>query len=101
MTELLRWLQSSSALSEDNASFIEDLYSKYLRDPDSVDPSWQKTFAAVPESLDELRPSLTSVPPMPADQPSLEHRLRKQTAVDRLIDQYRTLGHQAADNNPL
>jgi 2-oxoglutarate dehydrogenase E1 component len=101
MTELLRWLQSSSALSEDNASFIEDLYSKYLRDPDSVDPSWQKTFAAVPGSLDDLRPSLASVPPMPADQPSLEHRLRKQTAVDRLIDQYRTLGHQAADNNPL
>ncbi len=101
MTDLLRWLQTSSAFSEDNASFIEDLYSKYLRDPESVDPSWRQTFAAVPESLDEREAAPVSTLALPAERQSIEQRLRKQTAVDRLIDQYRTLGHQAADNNPL
>ena len=30
----------SSAFSEGNAQFVEDLYETYLRDPSSVDPSW-------------------------------------------------------------
>jgi len=101
MTELLRWLQTGSALSEDNASFIEDLYSKYLRDPASVDPSWQRTFATMPSV--GLAERASTRPPSGETQPAetSKAQLRKQTAVDRLIDQYRTLGHQAADNNPL
>jgi 2-oxoglutarate dehydrogenase E1 component len=99
MTEFLRWLQSGSALSEDNATFIDDLYQKYLKDPDSVDPSWRETFAA--DNVTSLPTTGRTALRAPADVPTLEQQLRKQTAVDRLVDQYRTLGHQAADNNPL
>ena len=101
MTELMRWLQTSSAFSEDNASFIEDLYTRYLRDPDSVDPSWRETFAAIPDALIEQESEGPTAAPALADAEAIKELLRKQAAVDRLIDQYRSLGHQAADNNPL
>jgi 2-oxoglutarate dehydrogenase E1 component len=39
-------------LSGPNASFIEELYGRYVENPSSVDPSWQKFFA---ELQDEAR----------------------------------------------
>ena len=35
----------STFLSGPNAPFIEELYAKYLEQPESVDPSWRKFFA--------------------------------------------------------
>src|SRR5690554_2465652 len=35
---------SQTALSEENLHFIEDLYQKYLKNPESVDPSWKPVF---------------------------------------------------------
>src|SRR5215475_13544942 len=35
----------STFLSGPNAPFIEELYARYLEQPDSVDPSWRKFFA--------------------------------------------------------
>src|SRR4029453_1731772 len=35
----------STFLSGPNAPFIEELYAKYLEQPDSVDPSWRKFFS--------------------------------------------------------
>ncbi|NWH07049.1 MAG: 2-oxoglutarate dehydrogenase E1 component [Alphaproteobacteria bacterium] len=40
-------LSQTSFLYGANASFIEDLYARYLRDPQSVDPTWQALFAEV------------------------------------------------------
>ena len=91
----------SSAFSEGNAQFVEDLYETYLRDPSSVDPSWVKEFAKLGANLPESAPlRLASVPPVP-NAVGLELSMRKQAAVSKLIDQYRMRGHQAADNNPL
>jgi 2-oxoglutarate dehydrogenase E1 component len=92
----------SSAFSEGNARFVEDLYEKYLRDPASVDPSWVKEFAKLGVNLPEPQPPLrlAQVPPVP-NAVGLELSMRKQAAVSRLIDHYRMRGHQAADNNPL
>ncbi|MFP6740822.1 MAG: 2-oxoglutarate dehydrogenase E1 component [Alphaproteobacteria bacterium] len=38
-------LEDSSFLFGPNSNFVEDLYSRYLRDPNSVDVSWRQVFA--------------------------------------------------------
>ncbi|WP_373100365.1 MULTISPECIES: 2-oxoglutarate dehydrogenase E1 component [Pasteurellaceae] len=43
------WL-ASSALGGANQSYVEQLYEDYLRDPDSVDESWQHIFNSLPKS---------------------------------------------------
>ena len=100
MNKSTQLFQDSSAFSEGNASFLDDLYDQYLRDPDSVDPSWREEFANLQLNLPEPKVRLAAVPPVP-NAVGLELILRKQAAVSRLIDQYRMKGHQAADNNPL
>ncbi len=52
-------LEETSFLYGANSDFIENLYTRYLRDPQSVDPSWQNFFAGLgedmPAVLDEMR----------------------------------------------
>ncbi|UAY78658.1 2-oxoglutarate dehydrogenase E1 component [Pasteurella canis] len=43
------WL-TSSALGGINQSYIEELYEDYLREPSSVDASWQEIFNSLPKS---------------------------------------------------
>src|SRR5919107_4086114 len=49
----------SSFLFGSNATFIAELYARYLKDPQSVDPSWNSFFTELNddarEVLDELR----------------------------------------------
>ncbi|MCW8950178.1 MAG: 2-oxoglutarate dehydrogenase E1 component, partial [Sedimenticola sp.] len=47
MSALLELLRTTSALSGGNAAFIEDLYERYLQDPNSVDPAWRKRFDSI------------------------------------------------------
>ena len=37
-------LQDTSFLTGANAAFIEELYDRYVADPDSVDESWRDLF---------------------------------------------------------
>lgn len=48
-TPISEWL-ASSALGGANQTYIEELYEDYLRDPDSVDESWQQIFNSLPKS---------------------------------------------------
>jgi 2-oxoglutarate dehydrogenase E1 component len=52
MSKLLKLFQDSSSLYGSNASFIENLYEKFLEDPESVEPSWQKEFSAIHNGVD-------------------------------------------------
>ncbi len=65
-------LEETSFLYGANSDFIEELYTRYLRDPQSVDPSWQNFFAGLgedmPAVLDEMR-GATWAPRMPACTP--------------------------------
>lgn len=103
MNKLLQLFQDSSAFSEGNASFLEALYEKFLSDPDSVDPIWREKFSSIQTETGKV----TGISARPEPQPpverleELQEALRKQAAVDRLIAQFRTRGHQAANNNPL
>lgn len=99
MSKLQALFEDTSAFAEDNVGFVEDLYEQYLRDPESVDPSWREKFSAMRYGPAPLRPrARAETAPSHA---AVEEILRKQSAVDQLIYQYRTRGHQVADNNPL
>lgn len=99
MNKLLSMFQDASAFSEDNAGFLEELYEKFLDDPESVDPSWRDKFALLQFSVTEKKASDVTWNASYAE--TDEQTLRKQAAVSRLIDRYRMIGHQVADNNPL
>ncbi len=114
MSALLELFRSSTALYGGNAAFIEDLYERYLKDPESVDLAWRERFDAI------HRDAANEVPHGPVRENFLrlatESRTRpaakrtshlepaaaeKQAAVLRLINTYRYRGHQNADLDPL
>lgn len=112
MSKLLKLFQDSSSLYGSNASFIEDLYEKFLEDPESVEPSWQKEFSVIHNGVDYeaahspiverfARLATKSRGRLAELQGFTEESVKKQSAVARLINHYRVRGHQIAQNNPL
>ncbi|WP_043748415.1 2-oxoglutarate dehydrogenase E1 component [Imhoffiella purpurea] len=119
MSTILELFRSSGALYGGNADFIEDLYERYLIDPDSIDLAWRARF-------DGLRQAAANEPtgPEAPHGPVRENFLRlaqesrsrartrsvahlepaaaeKQSAVLSLINGYRYRGHQVADIDPI
>jgi 2-oxoglutarate dehydrogenase E1 component len=112
MSELLKLFQDSSSLYGSNASFIENLYERYLEDPESVEPSWQKQFSEIHNGAEYEAPhssvvarfaqlAVKSQGRLAELQGFTEESVKKQSAVSRLINHYRVRGHQIARNNPL
>ena len=106
MNRIQQIFEDAKAFAEDNAAFLEALYERYLDDPDSVDPSWQERFRflqwepAYPERTGHGIHTVLNEAPDP-EEAGDDAAVVKQFAVARLVYQYRTRGHQAADNNPL
>ncbi len=48
-------LLETSFLHGANAAFVEDMYARYLDDPNSVDPSWRTYFQSAPDAPDAVR----------------------------------------------
>ncbi len=92
---------NTSYLAGGNLSYLDQLYHEYLKDPASVSESWRRTFAAMP----------TTQPIAPAGEAKgdYDHRFKpwtadaaqKQSSVLRLINAFRTRGHQIANLDPL
>lgn len=112
MSKLLKLFQDSSSLYGSNAGFVENLYERFLEDPDSVEPSWQKEFSEIHQGADFEAPhspvierfaqlALKSQGRLAKLQGFTEESVKKQSAVARLINHYRVRGHQIAANNPL
>jgi 2-oxoglutarate dehydrogenase E1 component len=86
------------ALSSHNLPFLESVYEQYLADPNSVEPEWRSLLAELdagataPASSASVAPSQTAAG---AEQIDLQYR------VDRMIANYRLLGHIGADIDPL
>ena len=51
-------LEQNSFLSGPNGPFIADLYSRFLDDPGSVDPSWQNFFRELDEDAHAVAQAL-------------------------------------------
>ncbi len=112
MGDLLKLFRDSSALYGNNANYIEDLYEQYLENPDSVPESWRHKFnkihdnnahdiphSPIVERFEQL--AISSPGRLAKLQGFTEESVKKQSAVARLINQYRVRGHQIANNNPL
>jgi 2-oxoglutarate dehydrogenase E1 component len=102
MNKLLKLFEGTSGFAEDNLGFLEDLYQRYLNDPESVDSSWRERFQTLsdPASPKNGKPQIATKAGLGEDS-DIERVLRKQAGVDQLIFHYRTRGHQVAENNPL
>ncbi|QVL56849.1 MAG: 2-oxoglutarate dehydrogenase E1 component [Simkaniaceae bacterium] len=71
-----------------NITYIEQLYSQYLEDPESVDKSWQHFFEGM-----ALGAALKG--------PVAEAQQSPDLRVFRLIEAYRIFGHKGARFNPM
>jgi 2-oxoglutarate dehydrogenase E1 component len=80
-----------------NITFIENLYTLWKKNPESLEPGWRDFF----RSIDDKKPL-----PQPSPQPQISEESsavfrEKQAAVQSLIDRFRESGHILANVDPL
>lgn len=85
-----------------HTAFVDDLYQKYLKDPDHLEPSWRAFFQGYDFALEEYGEEDAA----PAMAQSLNHdeiveEIRKEFQVLDLIDDYRSRGHLFTKTNPV
>lgn len=114
---IMERLWRTSHISGGNAAYVENLFEKYLLDPNSVPESWRDYFdklpkvdgvvADIPHSTVREHFELISkakLRPVASDSTysgaATEYE-RKQVAVVRMISAYRQRGHQKANLDPL
>ncbi len=112
-------LWQSSHIAGGNATYVEDLYESYLKDPNGVPREWRDYFDRLPTVESEIlqiedvphsvvRDRFASISKMRVrteatvahDSQATEYE-RKQVRVVQLISAYRQRGHQKADLDPL
>ena len=108
----MKKMQQQSYLHGSNAAFIEELYSHYLHDADSVDENWRSWFAELKNG--ELTPDQDHLSIQAEMKSAVQNKRRagavgvvsneheaKQVKVLQLINAYRVKGHQKARLDPL
>lgn len=106
----------SGHISAGNASYVEELYEKYLEDPSEVPDQWRSYFETLPMVEGKSAPDISHstvkdhflllsknqarVVPVSASSINADHE-RKQFAVSELINSYRRRGHLKANLDPL
>lgn len=102
-------MRTTSYLSGGNATYIEDLYEQYLKNPQTIDQEWRDYFANLPGAqsdvshadirthFEQLAQAASTVIQTSGD----VNQERKQAAVAKLIDAYRSHGHYQAKLDPL
>ncbi|MBS0286017.1 MAG: 2-oxoglutarate dehydrogenase E1 component [Proteobacteria bacterium] len=103
----------SSMVDGGNATYIEELYEQYLKDPQLVPKDWQQYFANLPQGQtkdiahSEIKNQFIELVKNNAQRGqispasvSVEHEI-KQIQVLRLINAYRLQGHLHAQIDPL
>jgi 2-oxoglutarate dehydrogenase E1 component len=101
-------------------SLLDELYTRFKSDPDSVDPEWREFFlnGHAPESIGALAQERAALPATPepiagpatatpapkaaaAKAPSAVEQPDHPFGIWPLVNAYRSVGHQAADLDPL
>ena len=78
-----------------NANFIEAVYQQYLKDPDSVEESWQRFFDGYEFAENQMDKSHLSQEGVTAE------RVRLESKVEAYITLFRRSGHKYAKIDPL
>lgn len=85
-----------------HADFIDDLYQKYLKSPDYVEPSWRAFFQGYDFALEEYgEENIEQVNQQSLNHNDIVEEIRKEFQVLDLIDDYRTRGHLFTQTNPV
>lgn len=86
-----------------HSTFIDDLYQKYLKSPDSVEPSWRAFFQGYDFALEEYAGEGGSAAAVGAmlNHDEIVEEIRKEFQVLELIEDYRTRGHLFTQTNPV
>ena len=109
----MKKMQQQSYLSGGNAAFIEELYSRYLKNENDVDEHWRDWFAELKNG--ELTPDQDHVEIREQMKYAVRHKQAgngissselnehdaKQVRVLQLINAYRVKGHERARLDPL
>ncbi len=109
----MKKMQQQSYLSGGNAAFIEELYSRYLKDENDVDENWRNWFAELKNG--ELTPDQDHLEIQEQMRYAVQHKRpgngisggelhehdAKQVRVLQLINGYRVKGHERARLDPL
>ena len=98
-----RWPLYQSYLTGTNAAYLDSLYETYENDPQAVATDWRQSFDTLRyESVTTNRDSLPNGNVYAYhDEQWGTAEARKQSAVLRLINAYRSRGHLIARNDPL
>ena len=114
----MKKMQQQSYLHGSNAAFIEELYSRYLHDENSVDENWRNWFSELGNGElgnGELAPDQDHLQIQAQMKSTVMNKRRgsastgtvsnehegKQVKVLQLINAYRVKGHQKARPDPL
>ncbi len=111
---VMQRMWQSGHLSGGNAAYVEDMYERYLRQPNTVPQQWRDYFDSLADSgtrpdiphstiresfIDHARSRQRRMP-ISAGAINHEHE-KKQVQVLRLINMFRVRGHQRACLDPL
>lgn len=87
-----------------HTTFIDDLYQKYLKSPDTVEPSWRAFFQGYDFALEEYGDSANGHEQAVNEVFNREEiigEIRKEFQVLELIEDYRKRGHLFTETNPV
>lgn len=91
-----------SFLNAVHGEFLEDLYLQYLKNPDSLEPSWKAFFQGYDfANKDYALDSDTVSIPQNKKEPTLPSKIQKEFDVINLINGYRQRGHLFTRTNPV
>lgn len=107
-TDDMQGYWDSSYLEGGNLAYLEGLYERYLKHPESVAEEWRDYFeklesgSAADASLDEIRTYFKHLATQPVVSASADSQQEvKESRVAELINAYRTYGHHHSNLDPL
>ncbi|MBR9758628.1 MAG: 2-oxoglutarate dehydrogenase E1 component [Algicola sp.] len=89
-----------SFLNAAHTAYFADLYDQYLRNPDSVEPSWRAFFQGYDFGSEYGENVSTEIDTDLVCKP-ISEELKKEFQIVKLIDGYRTRGHLFTKTNPV
>ncbi|WP_276132034.1 2-oxoglutarate dehydrogenase E1 component [Polluticoccus soli] len=95
-------MKDFSYVMSSHPSYIESLYTDYVKDPSTVDPEWKKFFEGFDFAVTKVNGNGSHTTAAPTDKtPVSNEQLAKELAVYSLIQAYRKKGHLIATTNPI
>ncbi|MEZ5015445.1 MAG: 2-oxoglutarate dehydrogenase E1 component [Flavipsychrobacter sp.] len=94
-------MKDFSFVTNSHPSYIESLYSDFVKDPSSVDPELKKFFEGYDFAINSENGAATTTSPSDSGAAVSGTQLAKELGVFRLIRSYRKRGHLIATTNPI